>query len=371
MTPQPAPDRPDLPALPPEARELLEGRPVLVTGADGFVGSHLCDLLAGLRARLHVLVRAGSRGPQNLSRAVLEHARLHWGNLADPYSTRRVVSELAREPGGAPIVFHLAAQAHVGESWQRPVETFTDNALGTLNLLQALVDEKLELHRFDYAGTSEEFGNVDEERREQYTFRPDGTLVIDERTPLNPQSPYATSKVAADHLARNYHAAYGVPVVVTRMFNNFGPRQSPRYLTGTIITQALERPRVVMGNPEATRDYTYVLDGVRGHLYATLRGEPGHTYAFGFGEDLSNRRWAETILAVGREMGAWGERELAVDERRFRPGATELRRLGVDFASFRRATGWEPRTPREEGLRATIAWYREMRERWAGMVDWR
>ena len=117
------------------------------------------------------------------------------------------------------------------------------NTVGTLNLLQSIVDHGLELEKFDTAGTSEEYGNVRESVAHHHDFDDDGGLILHERSPINPKSIYATAKVAADFLTMNYHDAYGVPGVVTRMFNNYGPRQNPRYVTGTIITQALERDR--------------------------------------------------------------------------------------------------------------------------------
>src|SRR5581483_6377618 len=142
-----------------------------------------------------------------------------------------------------PYVFHLGAQAHVGESWHRPYETVAANVLGTLNLLQSLIEHGLEVEKFDTAGTSEEYGNPREIVHDHHTWDETG-LVLHERSPINPKSIYATSKVAADFLTMNYYDAYGVPAIVTRMFNNYGPRQNPRYVTGTIVTQALERDRI-------------------------------------------------------------------------------------------------------------------------------
>jgi dTDP-glucose 4,6-dehydratase len=152
-----------------------------------------------------------------------------------------------RDAPDKPYVFHLGAQAHVGESWHRPYETVMANTVGTLNLLQSIVDNGLELEKFDTAGTSEEYGNVREAVAHHHDFDEDGALILHERSPINPKSIYATAKVAADFLTMNYHDAYGVPGVVTRMFNNYGPRQNPRYVTGTIITQALERETVESG----------------------------------------------------------------------------------------------------------------------------
>ena len=131
----------------------------------------------------------------------------------------------------------------MGESWHRPYETVMANTIGTLNLLQSVVDWGLELEKFDTAGTSEEYGNVRENVAHHHDFDDAGGLILHERSPINPKSIYATAKVAADFLTMNYHDAFGVPGVVTRMFNNYGPRQNPRYVTGTIITQALTRRR--------------------------------------------------------------------------------------------------------------------------------
>ena len=154
--------------------------------------------------------------------------------------------DLAQAPD-KPYVFHLGAQAHVGESWHRPYETVMANTVGTLNLLQSIVDHGVELEKFDTAGTSEEYGNVRESVAHHHDFDELGGLILHERSPINPKSIYATAKVAADFLTMNYHDAYGVPGVVTRMFNNYGPRQNPRYVTGTIITQALDAPEIELG----------------------------------------------------------------------------------------------------------------------------
>ena len=140
------------------------------------------------------------------------------------------------------------------------------NTIGTLNLLQSIVDWGLELEKFDTAGTSEEYGNVREAVAHHHDFDDAGGLILHERSPINPKSIYATAKVAADFLTMNYHDAFGVPGVVTRMFNNYGPRQNPRYVTGTIITQALTRPTVELGALEPLRDFCFCTDGVRGHL---------------------------------------------------------------------------------------------------------
>jgi dTDP-glucose 4,6-dehydratase len=244
------------------------------------------------------------------------------------------------------------------------------NTVGTLNLLQSIVDYGLELEKFDTAGTSEEYGNVREAVAHQHDFDEGGGLILHERSPINPKSIYATSKVAADFLTMNYHDAFGVPGVVTRMFNNYGPRQNPRYVTGTIITQALVRDVVELGQLEPMRDFCFCTDGVRGHLTVAVRGIPGDLYVYGQGKNITMGDWADLILRIGREEGYWPEREIASTPERFRPGASEVMALRVGYEKLHRETGWEPKVSWEEGIARTIAWYADNRDRWIGRVDW-
>jgi dTDP-glucose 4,6-dehydratase len=344
-------------------------RTVLVTGADGFMGSHLTDALVALGARVHAFVRATSSGALNNIWPHRGKIRVHFADLTDRTSVDYLVKELCEAPD-RPYVFHLGAQAHVGESWHRPYETVMANTVGTLNLLQSIVDHGLELEKFDTAGTSEEYGNVREAVAHQHDFDSEGGLILHERSPLNPKSIYATSKVAADFLTMNYHDAFGLPGVVTRMFNNYGPRQNPRYVTGTIITQALERDAVELGQLEPMRDFCFCADGVRGHLAVAAHGIAGDLYAYGQGRNISMRDWAELILRVGHELGYWPEREVVSVPERYRPGATDVMALRVGYDKLNRETGWEPLVSWEEGIASTIAWYAASRERWIGRVDW-
>ena len=194
------------------------------------------------------------------------------------------------------------------------------NTVGTLNLLQSIVDNGLELEKFDTAGTSEEYGNVREAVAHHHDFDEDGGLILHERSPINPKSIYATSKVAADFLTMNYHDAFGVPGVVTRMFNNYGPRQNPRYVTGTIITQALTRETIELGQLEPLRDFCFCTDGVRGHLTVAAHGIPGDVYVYGQGENISMRDWAELILRPARSTGYWRRPRDRLDGRALPPG---------------------------------------------------
>src|SRR6266542_3345156 len=302
-----------------EFAEFFEGRTVLVTGADGFMGSHLTDALVGLGAHVHAFVRATSSGALNNIGHLRDNLKVHFADLTDKTSIDFLVRELGEAPD-RPYVFHLGAQAHVGESWHRPYETVMANTLGTLNLLQSIVDYGLELEKFDTAGTSEEYGNVREAVAHHHDYGDDGALILHERSPINPKSIYATAKVAADFLTMNYHDAYGVPGVVTRMFNNYGPRQNPRYVTGTNIKMA---------------------------------------------------DWADMILRIGREEGYWGDdRHIVTTPLRLRPGASDVMALRVGHEKLTAETGWLPRVSWEDGVRQTIAWYAANRERWLGRVDW-
>src|SRR6266516_5302199 len=327
-----------LAALKTELGDAFEGRTVLVTGADGFMGSHLTEALVELGGDVYAFVRATSSGALNNIGHLRGLLKVHFADLTDRTSIDYLVKELAQTPD-RPYVFHLGAQAHVGESWHRPYETVTTNVVGTLNLLQSIVDHGLELEKFDTAGTSEEYGNVREAVADHHSFDADGGLILHERSPINPKSVYATSKVAADFLTMNYHDAFGVPGVVTRMFNNYGPRQNPRYVTGTIITQALTRETVELGQLEPMRDFCFCTDGVRGHLVVAARGIPGDLYVYGQGENISMRDWAELILRVGEEEGHWpAGRELVSVSERFRPGASEVMALRVGYEKLARET---------------------------------
>src|SRR5437868_6722902 len=353
-----------------EYGDFFTGRTCLVTGADGFMGSHLTEALVALDANVHAFVRATSSGALNNIGRVRRQLTVHFADLTDKTSVDYLMKDL-RKVDDRPYIFHLGAQAHVGESWHRPYETVMANTLGTLNLLQSVVDNGLELEKFDTAGTSEEYGNPREAVAHHHDFDEEGGLILHERSPINPKSIYATSKVAADFLTMNYHDAFGLPGVVTRMCNNYGPRQNPRYVTGTIITQALTRPAVELGALEPLRDFCFCTDGVRGHLMVAAQGIAGDVYVYGQGRNISMRDWSDMILRLGVEHGYWpDDRQVVTDERRLRPGVTDVMALRVGYEKLQRETGWEPNVSWEEGLLQTIRWYADHRDRWLGRVDW-
>ena len=354
-----------------EFQDTYRGRTCLVTGADGFMGSHLTEALVELDADVHAFVRATSSGALNNIGHLRNRLKVHFADLTDKTSIDYLVRELKETAADKPYVFHLGAQAHVGESWHRPYETVMANTVGTLNLLQSIVDWGLELEKFDTAGTSEEYGNVRESVADQHDFDVDGGLILHERSPINPKSIYATAKVAADFLTMNYHDAFGIPGVVTRMFNNYGPRQNPRYVTGTIITQALERAEIELGQLDPLRDFCFCTDGVRGHLMVAAQGVPGDVYVYGQGENISMADWSDLIIRTGEEHGFWpAGRHVVTTAARYRPGASEVMALRVGYEKLNRETGWEPKVSWEEGVLSTIRWYAENRDSWIGRVDW-
>lgn len=357
--------------LEPKLREAYASAVCVVTGAGGFVGSHLVDALLDCGAEVHALVRPTSSGGTGSLSSESGHDRLHVHlcDLRDPYSVRGAMRTLKGKKGL--YIFHLAAQAHVGESWQRPVETIESNVLATLHLLDACVELGLDVTKFDTAGTSEEYGNVHRDAKEQHEYGEDGRLILRERSPINPKSIYATSKLAADFLTMNYFDAYGLPTVTTRMFNNYGPRQNPRYFTGTIIGQALRRGRVEVGTLDTRRDMCYVTDGVRGHMHVARWGNPGEVYVYGYGENVTMRKWAEMILASGREMGFWKDVPLVVVPQRVRPGKSDVEELLVGYGKLAAQSGWAPNVGWQQGIERTIRWFAANTGAWLGKIDWK
>ena len=324
------------------------------------MGSHLTDALVELGANVHAFVRATSSGALNNIGHLRDRLKVHFADLTDrPRSTTSCASCKRRRD--RPYVFHLGAQAHVGESWHRPYETVMANTVGTLNLLQSIVDCGLELEKFDTAGTSEEYGNVREAVAHHHDFDDAGGLILHERSPINPKSIYATAKVAADFLTMNYHDAFGVPGVVTRMFNNYGPRQNPRYVTGTIITQALERETIELGAARAAARLLLLhrrrarpphRRGAR-HPRRRLRLRPGreHLDARLGRADPARRRGAR--LLAGRPRGR---------HRRRRASAPARARYGAARRATRSSRARPAGSRRSRGRKACCArsrWYAE------------
>ena len=307
----------------------LTGVPVLVTGATGFLGSHLTRRLLDEGAQVHALTSTvSSVYPQRLL-AVRDEVTLHEGSLTDRSAMDAVASDVRPR-----LVFHLGAYTHVGKSWQRVDECVQVNVQGTVNLLQALAPYGFD--KFVYAGTSEIYGDVD------VPFREDG--------PVNPISPYSVSKYAGERYCRMFHQGKGWPLVMVRPFNAYGPAQSPDRIIPEIIVRALRGQRLAMTQGRQTREFNYATDIAAGFLSAALKGEPGRLYNIGCGNEVSMADLASTIL---RLMGDPIVAELGVLPDR----PTEIWRMHSDATRARTELGWAPEVSLEDGLRRTIDWY--------------
>jgi NAD dependent epimerase/dehydratase len=317
-----------------ELSQRWSGRQVLVTGAGGFIGSHLAELLAKAGANVRAFVRYTSRGGhgwlEDADPEAMNAIEVFRGDLANP----EAVNEAVR---GCEVVFHLGALIPIPYSYRHPREFVTANVEGTLNVLMAAQRE--EPARIVHTSTSEVYGTAQ-------------NVPIDEQHPLHPQSPYAASKVGADQLALSFQRSLRTPVVIARPFNTYGPRQSARAVIPTIITQALARDVIELGATSPTRDFLYVEDTVTGIVRcAEAEGVDGEVINLGTGTEASIAEVAARVLRMlDREV------PVELDEERLRPADSEVERLVADTTKARELLGWEPSVDLDEGLRRTIEW---------------
>ncbi|WUI01221.1 GDP-mannose 4,6-dehydratase [Spirillospora sp. NBC_00431] len=311
---------------------------VAVTGADGFIGSHLVEALVDRGYRVRAMVQYNSFGAwgwlDEVAPDVLERVEVVPGDVRDPASARDLIRD-------AEAVYHLAALIAIPYSYRAPRSYAETNVLGTLNVLEAVRD--LRTPRLVHTSTSETYGTA---RR----------VPIDEAHPLQAQSPYAATKISADKLVESYHASFGVPAVTLRPFNTFGPRQSARAFIPTVISQiAADTGAVRVGSLDPTRDFTFVADTAEAFVAvgtAPADDVVGQVYNSGTGHEISMGRLARTIAEL---MGA--DPEFHSDAERERPAASEVMRLVCDSGKLRRDTGWRPRHTLEEGLKDTVEWF--------------
>jgi dTDP-glucose 4,6-dehydratase len=314
----------------PEERMNWKGRKVLVTGAGGFIGSHLVEELLALDAEVTAFVRYNSQGSTGFLASLGKGVRIAAGDLEEYQSVRDAVD-------GQEYVFHLGAIGGVPYSYIHPREVVSTNVMGTLNVLTAAKEMRPNL--VILTSTSEVYGTA------RY-------IPIDENHPFQAQSPYAASKIAADKLGEAFHRAYGLPVATVRPFNTFGPRQSTRAVIPTIITQALRGRTLRLGAVTPTRDFLFVKDTVRAFLATAASPKaPGETFNFGSGQEISIR---ELVTKVASLLGK--EIEILTDEIRLRPEASEVQRLCADIRKAQTLLDWQPRYSLEEGLRETCTW---------------
>ena len=310
---------------------------ILVTGADGFIGSHLVEALVRSGERVVALAHYNATSSignlEYLGRDVLDSVELRFGDICD-------AEFMAQAIGPMDVVYHLAALIAIPYSYEAPRSYLSVNAGGTLNVLEAV-------HRGGHArvvltSTSEVYGSAQ-------------TVPISESHPLQAQSPYSATKIAAEKLAESFHRSFETPVVIMRPFNTFGPRQSARAFIPTVIRQVLGGGPVHLGLITPVRDLTYISDTISGLIAAGNTPDiAGDVFNLGTGEGFSVGEVAKTIL---RLMGS--SSEIVLDQRRVRPPGSEVDRLISDNSKFRQRTNWSPKVKLEDGLRLTIEFFRK------------
>lgn len=307
---------------------------VLITGAGGFIGSHLVERLITDGARVRAFVRYNSRGdPGSLRYLPAEkftQIELIPGDLRDGPAVLTAVQ-------GCDIIFHLGATISIPYSYIHPFEVAETNFMGTLNVLTASKNAGVE--RLIHTSTSEVYGTATQ-------------VPISESHPLKGQSPYSASKIGADKMAESFYCTYNLPVVTVRPFNTYGPRQSARAVIPTIISQALTRDSISLGSLETKRDFTFVEDTVTGFMKAGEKGGiEGEVFNLGTGREITIGDLANLVSQkVGRKI------DIRVAQERMRPGKSEVMRLLSDYTLSNDRLNWSPQVSLEEGLERTISW---------------
>jgi dTDP-glucose 4,6-dehydratase len=315
------------------------GVPVLVTGAGGFIGSHLVEALVARGARVRALVRYTSGGDvgalELLDSQTRSSVEVVHGDLCRPDVVRAAFD-------GVEVAFHLGALISIPYSYQSPDEAVATNVVGTLNVLQAA--RHAGVRRLIHTSTSEVYGTAQ-------------TVPMDETHPLQGQSPYSASKIGADKLAESFARSFDLPVVTVRPFNTFGPRQSTRAVIPTIITQLLDNRRLRLGSLHPRRDFTFVTDTVAGFLRAAEVPDLGwQEINLGTGHDVSV---GEVLGLIAGLMGVTAE--VTTEPERVRPPNSEVDRLCSANGRAAEVLGWAPVVSLEDGLRQTIDWVKTHR----------
>jgi dTDP-glucose 4,6-dehydratase len=313
----------------------IEGKKTLVTGAGGFIGSHLTEALVRMGADVRVFVRYNSRSDlgllERLPPEIKQELYVFAGDLKDPEALKRPAS-------GCELVFHLGSLIAIPYSYVNPMDFVQTNVLGTANLLNTCLANSVE--KIVHTSTSEVYGTA--------IYSP-----MDEKHPLQAQSPYSATKIAADTLAESYYRAFALPVAIARPFNTYGPGQSGRAVIPTIIVQALNSDKVMLGSLHPTRDFTYVEETVQGLIeVAKSAHSVGEVINIGSGQEISINDLAQLIFSV---MGK--NAELLRDDQRVRPEPSEVDRLVCDNSKAKELLGWEPKINLREGLGRTIDWF--------------
>jgi len=312
-----------------------KNKKVLVTGAEGFIGSHLVERLlrAGAKVKCFALYNfTNSWGwIDTFSKKNLGRIEIVSGDIRDYASVYDAMK-------GVDIVFHLAALIGIPFSYKVQEAYVDTNIKGTLNILQAA--KKLKTSKIIHTSTSEVYGTAQ-------------SIPIDENHPINPQSPYAATKASADYIALSFHKSFNLPVTVLRPFNTFGPRQSARAVIPTIITQVLSKQsNIRLGNIKTTRDFNYVADTVEAFLkIADTDNTEGDVYNVGSGREASMKELIDIISKVsGKKI------KIVQESSRKRPAKSEVMRLVCDYQKINHSSGWQPKVSLEEGINLTYNW---------------
>jgi len=314
---------------------------VLITGITGFAGSHLAEYILANHPDVPVFGFVRWRSRMDNIVHIQDKVELHEADIKDVISLKKALADIKPDR-----VFHLAAQSFVPASWRLPAETFAINAIGQINLFEALLSLKLN-PKIHIAGSSEEYGYVNPDE-----------VPMKETNPLRPLSPYAVSKVAQDLLAYQYFKSYGMKTVRTRGFNHTGPRRGDVFVTSNFAKQIAEiekrkkEPVIHVGNLEAKRDFTDVRDIVRAYWLAAEKGEDGEVYNVGTGKAMAMKEMLDILLSLSK-----AKVKIKVDAERLRPSDVPI--LLSDSSKFVSLTGWKPQIPLEQTFKDLLNYWRE------------
>ena len=316
----------------------LENKQVLITGSDGFIGSHLVERFLKENCKIRAFVYYNSFNSwgwlDTFSKEQLDKIEVFPGDIRDSYTVRKAVKDVD-------IICHLAALIGIPYSYIAPESYVDTNVKGTLNVIQAAKDFKTE--KIIITSTSETYGSALK-------------IPIDEKHPYQPQSPYSASKIGADHISMSYYYSFGLPISIIRPFNTYGPRQSARAIIPTIITQILMgNKKIELGNLYPTRDLTYVLDLCEAYIkMSQTSGVQGEIINIGNSKEISIQ---ELVNKIKDLMNS--DIEIISRTERHRPDSSEVNRLCADTNKASNLLDWKPEFSLTEGLKATIEWFSE------------